>query len=185
MSRILRLGVEMECSFGLTVAGVRSRSHSPLLYGKGFARIVARTLEPRMGRHRHSRGRRMSLTELIKSLFASPAHAPVPPRPRTARHHVVSNPWHAVSIVPNPHSCAKARGLAPARFLSKEAPHLPLEGCDARVCDCHYRHHQDRRREPRRASDVMASGRSWNGAERRRKAGRRGTDVAWPGAALR
>ena len=127
----------------------------------------------------------MSLSKLFKSLFASPAHAPAPPRPRTARHHVVSNPWHAVSVVPSPSSCAKARGLIRQRFLSKEAPHLPLEGCDARVCDCHYRHHQDRRREPRRASDVMASGRSWNGPERRHMAGRRGTDMAWPSAGLR
>jgi hypothetical protein len=126
----------------------------------------------------------MSLAKLIKSLFAPPAYARVA-APRTARHHWVTNPWHAVSIVPTAQSCAKARGLLRVRFLSKDAPHLPLEGCDARVCDCHYRHHDDRRREPRRAAEVMASRRSWNGAERRSLAGRRGTDVAWPSTSLR
>lgn len=127
----------------------------------------------------------MSLAELIKSLFASPAHAPAPSRVRTARQHQVTNPWHAVSIVPNSQCCAKARGLMRVRFLSKEAPLLPLEGCDARDCTCHYRHHEDRRRQPRRAADVMASGRSWTGAERRRAAGRRNTDVVWPSTGLR
>jgi len=118
----------------------------------------------------------MSLNKLIKSFFASPSHAPeAPPRPRTARHHVVTNPWHAVSIVPNPQACGKARGLCRVRFLSKDAPALPLESCDARLCDCHYRHYEDRRHEPRRASDVMASGRHWTGTERRLSTGRRNT----------
>ncbi len=128
----------------------------------------------------------MSLSKLIKSFFASPAHAPEPqPRPRTARHHWVTNPWHAVSIVPNPQACGKARGLSRVRFLSKDAPSLPLEDCDARLCGCHYRHYEDRRREPRRASDVMASGGYWAGAERRRSTGRRNTDMVWPSAGLR
>ncbi len=128
----------------------------------------------------------MSFSTLIKSFFASPSQATdALPRTRTARHHLVSNPWHAVSIVPNPHACGKARALYRARFLSKDAPALPLAGCDARLCDCHYRHHEDRRREPRRASDVMASGRHWTGTERRLSTGRRNTDIAWPSASLR
>lgn len=128
----------------------------------------------------------MSLSKLIKSLFASPSDAPeASPRSRTARHHLVTNPWHAVSIVPKPHACGKARGLYRLRFLSKDAPALPLAGCDARLCDCHYRHYEDRRREPRRASDVMGSGRYWTGTERRLSTGRRNTDMTWPSAGLR
>jgi hypothetical protein len=125
----------------------------------------------------------MSLTRLIKSLFISPADPSA--RPSAARYYRVTNPWHAVSIVPGPRVCAKAHGLARVRFLSKEAPPLPLGGCDARGCGCRYRHHEDRRREPRRASDFMAGGRSWAGAERRRSTGRRNTDVSWPGVGLR
>ncbi len=118
----------------------------------------------------------MSLTKLIKSLFA----AQTEPRPasvrRTARQHWVTNPWHSVSIVPNPRACGKARGLVRVRFLSKDAPLLPLEGCDARTCACRYRHHEDRRRTLRRASDFAPSGRYWAGQERRGAAGRRSTD---------
>jgi hypothetical protein len=116
----------------------------------------------------------MSLTKLIKSFFAAQAD---PPAPRTARHHWVSNPWHSVSIAPNPRACGKARGLSRVRFLSNDAPLLPLEGCDARVCACHYRHHEDRRRSLRRAADVVASGAYWAGQERR-SVGRRSTDMA-------
>ena len=155
-----------------------------LRYMARFARIKTRISGLRL--IWHSPGRRMSLSNLIKSLFASPSHATEAlERPRTARHHLVSNPWHAVSIVPNPHACGKARGLSRVRFLSKDAPALPLEGCEARLCDCHYRHYQDRRREPRRASDVMANTRHWTGTERRFSTGRRNTDIAWPSASLR
>ena len=158
--------------------------HFRLRCRKRFAKIKARTCGLRL--IGHSPGRRMSLSNLIKSLFATPSHATEAlERPRTARHHLVSNPWHAVSIVPNPHGCGKARGLSRVRFLSKDAPALPLEGCDARLCDCHYRHFQDRRREPRRASDVMVSARHWSGTERRFSTGRRNTDIAWPSASLR
>ena len=44
-----------------------------------------------------------------------------PARPRT--------PWHAVSIVSSTPCCATAIALLGARFLSKEAPHLPLPEC--------------------------------------------------------
>jgi hypothetical protein len=118
----------------------------------------------------------MSLGKLIKSLFAVQTEPPAPPVRRTARQHWVTNPWHAVSIVPNPQACGKARALARVRFLSKDAPLLPLEGCNARTCACRYRHHEDRRRALRRASDFAASGRYWPGQERRGAPGRRNTD---------
>jgi len=124
----------------------------------------------------------MSLTKLIRSFFGPQTDVRAAPAstaaPRTARRHWVTNPWHSVSIMPNPRACSKARGLSRVRFLSNEAPTLPLEGCDAQTCTCHYRHHEDRRREPRRASDVVASRVYWPGKERRRSSGRRGTDTA-------
>jgi hypothetical protein len=78
--------------------------------------------------------------------------------------------------VPNPRACGKARGLVRVRFFAKEAPHLPLEGCNVRTCACRYRHHEDRRRALRRASDFAASCRYWGGQERRGAVGRRNTD---------
>lgn len=115
----------------------------------------------------------MPLNELIKSLFRPRNAAPPVPdvKVRTARHHFISNPWHAVSVVPSEGACAKARGLSRVRFLSNDAPPLPLESCDARTCRCHYRHHEDRRRLRRRASDGVSMGNGirsrWSGLERR------------------
>jgi hypothetical protein len=41
------------------------------------------------------------------------------------------------------------------RFLSKDAPHLPLPDCpNAGKCLCHYRHYEDRRTNPRRSADM-------------------------------
>jgi hypothetical protein len=118
----------------------------------------------------------MSLTTLIRSIFGTrgePAKSP----PRTARHHFISNPWHAVSIAPSPGACPKARSMVRARFLSQDAPALPLEECSSKVCACRYVHHQDRRRTLRRASDVVPRRMNWPGQERRNTLGRRSTDM--------
>jgi hypothetical protein len=126
-----------------------------------------------------SAGRRMSISKYIRSLLSGRAGRPAPETqaPRTARHHWITNPWHAVSIVPGKPVCHKARALLGVRFLSPQAPSLPLQGCEM-SCSCRYRHHQDRRREARRAADLAASGAYWRGAERRRSSGRRSTDTA-------
>jgi len=65
----------------------------------------------------------------------------------TRREHVhITNPWHAVSIVPPPEGCASAKTIAGKRFLSKESPpRVPLAGCTAATCTCRYDHHADRR----------------------------------------
>lgn len=55
------------------------------------------------------------------------------------------SPWHAVAIQPGPKRCEAAHGLLGRRFLSREAPKLPLAGCDEAECSCRYRHHADRR----------------------------------------
>ncbi len=58
----------------------------------------------------------------------------------------ITNPWHAVSIVPQAGACAAARAIAGKRDLSSEhPPQLPLEGCTAKTCTCRYAHHSDRR----------------------------------------
>jgi hypothetical protein len=62
-------------------------------------------------------------------------------------------PWHAVVIVAGPSACAAALGCKGKRYLSKDAPRLPLAACDTRGCQCKYRHYEDRRGPPRRAEE--------------------------------
>lgn len=89
------------------------------------------------------------------------------------------SPYHAVSVQAGPRACKEARALADKRYLSDEAPSLPLPTCDARVCTCRYRHHSDRRSgEPRREADIgiVSMEGKWSGLERRRTRGRRRED---------
>lgn len=53
--------------------------------------------------------------------------------------------FHSVSIVSNGSGCEKVNALSGKRFLSKEAPELPMEECTQASCQCRYQHHQDRR----------------------------------------
>jgi len=59
----------------------------------------------------------------------------------------LTNPWHAVAIQPGPKRCAAVEALLGQRFLSKDAPHLPLKECTEAGCACRYRHYEDRRHE--------------------------------------
>lgn len=88
-----------------------------------------------------------------------------------------SNPYHAVSILPGPNACDAARRFAGKRYLSSEAPPLPLPSCDAFHCTCRFKHHNDRRVGPRRTADLGLITVMWNGPEKRKQAGgRRATD---------
>jgi hypothetical protein len=86
--------------------------------------------------------------------------------------------WHAVSIVSGPASCRAAQELRAIRFLSGEAPPLPLPGCRAgKECSCVYKHHEDRRAKSRRAEEVTGYRRPNPTSEERRKLrDRRSTD---------
>jgi hypothetical protein len=86
--------------------------------------------------------------------------------------------WHAVSIAGGSAPCLRARECGTQRFLSAEAPRLPLQGCDAAVCECRYRHHQDRRAKPRRLVDRGELRRPFTGVEQRViSRGRRSSDA--------
>ena len=95
----------------------------------------------------------------------------------SSTHYTISNPYHAVSIVPGESSCRAARDLRLRRFLSREAPPLPLADCTASTCRCSYRHYEDRRTKSRRASDRIGRPAAWPGAERRSLGGRRQNDA--------
>jgi hypothetical protein len=90
--------------------------------------------------------------------------------------HRVVNPYHAVSVRPGRYACGSVLQLQGVRFLSSDAPRLPLTGCNADKCNCRYQHHEDRREVDRRQNDVWGSGPSWMGQERRRSRGRRSDD---------
>jgi hypothetical protein len=87
--------------------------------------------------------------------------------------------WSAVSILPGSASCAAAGALKGKRFLSGEAPRLPLAECTSAVnCRCVYRKFADRRAGPRRSEDQSGTRRAGtSGSERRVGRGRRSSDV--------
>lgn len=86
--------------------------------------------------------------------------------------------WHAISVEAKPLSCAAAQDLRKKRFLSQEAPALPLEGCTKGAnCPCTYKHHEDRRGKGRRKEESgMPSNAKSQSSERRISRGRRSED---------
>ncbi len=44
----------------------------------------------------------------------------------------------------------RSKRIGEKRFLSGEAPEIPVPGCNAATCACHYVHHKDRRHNDRR-----------------------------------
>jgi hypothetical protein len=133
----------------------------PRLSGKAF---IAVTEYPMAG----------SLFDRLKSLFrTSEAESP----PIVQRKPVSA--YHAVSIVPGRNACTAACALRDRRFLSNEAPVLPLPGCNASPCVCRYEHHDDRRKGLRRARDLAVSVDGYDGPDKRdcTKRGRRKSDL--------
>jgi hypothetical protein len=100
---------------------------------------------------------------LSRSPRSQPLASRTAPRPR------ISNPWHAVSVRSSRSACPACVALSGLRFLSAEAPRLPVAGC-ARplVCRAVYEHHDSRRAGPRRESN-----RQFGADERRAGRGRR------------
>lgn len=111
-----------------------------------------------------------SLFERARALFLDPE----PQRPAVAVRKVTTR-HHAVVVVPGRHACAEAYALRDRRFLSREAPVLPLAGCGSPTCECRYEHHDDRRKGLRRARDLAVAIDGHDGAEQRdrSKRGRR------------
>ena len=93
-----------------------------------------------------------------------------------------SNPFHAVSIQPTPEGCSAADAIKVQRFLSEDAPGLPLPDCSTSNCSCKYVHYADRRdgARDRRLVQGEASEESelWSLSERRLAGGRRQQDMA-------
>lgn len=62
--------------------------------------------------------------------------------------------YAAVSVDPGRQACRAAKKLEGERFLSTEAPSLPLADCDESTCGCHYRKHEDRRADEDRRNNL-------------------------------
>jgi len=107
-------------------------------------------------------------------------------RPGAAIEHVhVTNPWHAVAISTGVSCCKASVFLRQTRFLSSQAPPLPLQGCSQpKSCVCKYKHFGDRRNGPRRVTESELfknalsrhTAAAWTQQERRARRGRRATD---------
>ena len=63
-----------------------------------------------------------------------------------------SSEFHAVAITCNDSACDAAKALLGKRFLSNDAPRLPLEDCTLPACECQFRHYADRRNPKNRRS---------------------------------
>jgi len=118
-----------------------------------------------------------SFLSKARNMLRAPTTAPqsVAPPPAAKK---ISTAHHAVSVAPGRRCCALAREVCGERFLSREAPPLPLKGCTQPECTCRYIHHEDRRAKPRRARDMGVSVDGWLESDRRtdEKRGRRKID---------
>jgi hypothetical protein len=111
-----------------------------------------------------------------RSLFGTAPETELKPRNGAPAKPIMS--YHAVTIAVGARCCAAAEGLQDKRFLSREAPKLPLANCDRLNCECRYAHHDDRRRGPRRAREMGVALDGYEGDEKRNgpKRGRRKKD---------
>jgi hypothetical protein len=100
------------------------------------------------------------------------------PEPTPVRVRKPVSPYHGVGVIPGPLACAPAQALLGKRFLSREAPTLPLKKCDRADCQCRYEHYEDRRKGPRRAREIGVAIGGHVDTEQRSplKRGRRKTD---------
>jgi hypothetical protein len=115
-----------------------------------------------------------SLFTMAKGFFGGEAE----PKPKPVPVKKTAHNYHSVTIAPCPRACAAALALGERRFLSREAPVLPLKKCDRAECQCRYQHYDDRRKGPRRGRDLGVAVESYDGADARQKVkrGRRKTD---------
>lgn len=88
----------------------------------------------------------------------------------------VKHLFHGIAVQPGEGACDAVCALAQRRFLSEEAPRLPLDTCtDPACCRCVYRHFTDRRTSVRREADLGLPLRFYD-PEQRSGPGRRVTD---------
>lgn len=130
------------------------------------------------------RGSGRAAARHARSLGRDPATGPRTPAqgsvPGPEKDPASRNRFHCVSIKPSLECCLAVQELQGQRFLPREAPSLPVAGCDQKKCQCTLTHHADRRSPGERRSGwgsyggFLASAKT--AAERRARRGRRSTD---------
>ena len=85
---------------------------------------------------------------LLSSFTKLTARSKKKPKARVVTKPKVSA-YHCVELVIPSDGCEAAMKLHGKRFLSAEAPTLPLPGC-TQQCNCRFKHYNDRRHEERR-----------------------------------
>jgi hypothetical protein len=95
--------------------------------------------------------------------------------PRTAR---IAGSFGSVEIRTRKGACEAARSLEGQRFLSKEAPALPLTGCAAPQCSCSFAKLSDRRTDSRRLEHGGLSASFFQAVNRRAERERRRASAA-------
>ena len=90
------------------------------------------------------------------------------------------SPFHAVEIRCTKNACQAAQDAHGKRYVSAEAPLLPLDQCDRLDrCKCRYQHYEDRRGDSRRGAESgLPTQSDPKRAERRHVKGRRSKDIA-------
>ena len=91
----------------------------------------------------------------------------------------ITSNFRSVQVIPASDGCCQlVKDIAKQRFLSDDAPLLPLSGCDSLQCRCTYEHFKDRRQESRRISDLGydIAGQFHEDNKRGENTGRRNTD---------
>ncbi len=80
-----------------------------------------------------------------------------------------AHPYHCVAIRHQDGACSAVQRLSGQRFLSKDAPAIPLPACDAASCRCRYVHFEDRRQndERRNLQPALMHVGGYGGPERR------------------
>jgi hypothetical protein len=90
------------------------------------------------------------------------------------------SPFHAVELRGTNGACQAVQDTHGERYLSAEAPPLPLGQCDRPDrCQCRYRHYEDRRGNSRRGGESgLPAQHDAEGTEQRKLRSRRAEDIA-------
>jgi hypothetical protein len=87
---------------------------------------------------------------------------------------ITGKDYRGVSVAPGGRCCAAANDIVGKRYLSREAPRLPLEHCTMPAdCSCKFMKASDRRDADRREPGLSETGRWFAGPEHRKRGGRR------------
>jgi hypothetical protein len=96
--------------------------------------------------------RRQNVTDAAGQLDDAPAGRVPRPAPSPVAKARSRGGFQGVTVKPCLDACDAVQAIVGTRYLSREAPALPLAGCDQQRCDCTYRHFSDRRQRGNRRS---------------------------------